>query len=142
MSGRASRALADRPKAASIALLRHALALQDMSRSLTPGRGRNGRARRRPGASVHRMRYRKLGKTGLEVSELGYGAWGIGNTGWRGARDDESLRALRRAIELGVTFVDTAAVYGSGHSERLVGQTVREAPGRVYVSTKVPPRNG
>ena len=52
------------------------------------------------------MRYRKLGKTGLEVSELGYGAWGIGNTGWRGARDDESLRALLRAIELGVTFVD------------------------------------
>jgi aryl-alcohol dehydrogenase-like predicted oxidoreductase len=87
------------------------------------------------------MRYRTLGKTGLEVSELGYGAWGIGKTMWIGADDDESLRALRRAIELGVNFIDTALRYGQGHSERLVGQVVRESTETVYVATKVPPQN-
>jgi aryl-alcohol dehydrogenase-like predicted oxidoreductase len=87
------------------------------------------------------MRYRPLGKTGLSVSELGYGAWGIGGSGWLGAEDDESLRALRRAIELGVNFIDTAAAYGSGHSEQLVGQAVREAGEEVYVATKIPPKN-
>jgi aryl-alcohol dehydrogenase-like predicted oxidoreductase len=88
------------------------------------------------------MRYRTLGKTGLEVSELGYGAWGIGKTMWIGADDDESLRALRRAIELGVNFLDTALGYGNGHSERLVGQAVRDAAETVYVATKAPPKNG
>jgi aryl-alcohol dehydrogenase-like predicted oxidoreductase len=87
------------------------------------------------------MRRRTLGRTGLEVSELGYGAWGIGQREWIGAEDDESLRALRRAIELGVTFVDTALAYGDGHSEELVGRAVREAPETVRVATKVPPRN-
>jgi aryl-alcohol dehydrogenase-like predicted oxidoreductase len=87
------------------------------------------------------MRYRKLGRTGLEVSELGYGAWGIGKTMWIGADDEESLRALRRAIELGVNFIDTALRYGGGHSEQLVGQVVREASETVYVATKVPPKN-
>jgi aryl-alcohol dehydrogenase-like predicted oxidoreductase len=87
------------------------------------------------------MRYRTLGKTGLEVSELGFGAWGIGGTGWIGAEDDESLRALRLAIEHGVNFLDTAYAYGDGHSERSVGIAVREAAGPVYVATKVPPKN-
>ena len=87
------------------------------------------------------MRYRTLGKTGLEVSELGYGAWGIGKTMWIGADDEESLRALRRAIELGVNFIDTALGYGQGHSERLVGQVVRDSPETVYVATKAPPKN-
>ena len=73
------------------------------------------------------MRYRTLGKTGLEVSELGFGAWGIGGTGWIGADDDESLRALRLAIEHGVNFLDTAYAYGDGHSEQLVGVAVRES---------------
>jgi aryl-alcohol dehydrogenase-like predicted oxidoreductase len=72
-----------------------------------------------------RVNYRKLGRTGLEVSEVGYGAWGIGKSQWMGAEDDESLRALNRAIDLGLTFIDTALGYGEGHSERLVGQTVR-----------------
>jgi len=87
------------------------------------------------------MRYRTLGRTGLEVSELGYGAWGIGKSLWKGADDDESLRALRRAVELGVTFIDTALAYGDGHSEDLVGQVVREASQTVHVATKVPPKN-
>ena len=88
------------------------------------------------------MRYRPLGKTGLHVSALGYGAWGIGKTGWLGAEDDESLRAVRLAIELGVNFIDTAAAYGNGHSERLAGQAVRESDEDVYVATKIPPKNG
>jgi aryl-alcohol dehydrogenase-like predicted oxidoreductase len=85
--------------------------------------------------------HRPLGKTGLEVSALGYGAWGIGGTGWVGADDDESLRALRRAIELGVDLVDTALGYGDGHSETLVGEAVRAAAETVAVATKVPPQN-
>jgi len=87
------------------------------------------------------MRYRKLGRTGFHVSEIGYGAWGIGGTQWLGSSDRESLIALRHAIELGVNFIDTALAYGSGHSEQLVGEAVREAGHKIYVASKVPPRN-
>lgn len=87
------------------------------------------------------MRYRTLGKTGLEVSELGFGAWGIGGTAWIGADDAESERALRLAIEHGVTFLDTAYAYGDGHSEQLVGAAVRESTETVYVASKIPPKN-
>lgn len=87
------------------------------------------------------MRYRALGKTGLEVSELGFGAWGIGGTMWIGADDDESLRALLRAIEHGVNFLDTAYGYGDGHSEQLVGAAVRDSAETVYVASKIPPKN-
>jgi aryl-alcohol dehydrogenase-like predicted oxidoreductase len=76
-----------------------------------------------------------------KISEIGYGAWGIGGKQWLGGEDDESLRALRRSIELGLNFIDTALAYGEGHSERLVGQIVRDAPGKVWVATKVPPKN-
>jgi len=75
------------------------------------------------------------------VSEIGFGAAGIGRSGWVGADDDESTRALHRAIDLGVNFVDTARGYGD--SERLVGAVVRgRADARVHVATKVPPANG
>jgi aryl-alcohol dehydrogenase-like predicted oxidoreductase len=87
------------------------------------------------------MRHRKLGRTGLEVSEIGYGAWGIGGAQWGGADDDESIQALHRAIDLGLNFIDTALAYGEGRSERLVGQVVRERAETVHVATKVPPRN-
>lgn len=87
------------------------------------------------------MNYRKLGRTGLEVSEIGYGAWGIGKSQWMGAEDDESLRALDRAIDLGLNFIDTALGYGNGHSERLVGQVVRGRSETVHVATKIPPKN-
>jgi aryl-alcohol dehydrogenase-like predicted oxidoreductase len=87
------------------------------------------------------MRYRRLGRTGIEVSEIGYGAWGIGGAQWGGADDDESLRALHRAIDLGLNFIDTALAYGEGRSERLVGQVVRERDETVHVATKVPPKN-
>jgi aryl-alcohol dehydrogenase-like predicted oxidoreductase len=88
------------------------------------------------------MHERKLGRTGLEVSEIGYGAWGIGGSMWLGADDDESLRALNRAIDLGLTLIDTALAYGNGHSEELVGKVVRERDGRIAVATKIPPKNG
>jgi aryl-alcohol dehydrogenase-like predicted oxidoreductase len=87
------------------------------------------------------MHYRKLGRTGIEVSEIGYGAWGIGGAQWGGADDDESIQALHRAIDLGLNFIDTALAYGEGRSERLVGQVVRERPETVHVATKVPPKN-
>jgi aryl-alcohol dehydrogenase-like predicted oxidoreductase len=87
------------------------------------------------------MHYRRLGRTGLEVSEVGFGAWGIGKSQWLGAEDDESLRALRRAIDLGLNFIDTALAYGEGHSERLVGRVVKERDETVYVATKIPPLN-
>jgi aryl-alcohol dehydrogenase-like predicted oxidoreductase len=87
------------------------------------------------------MHYRRLGRTGLEVSEVGFGAWGIGKSQWLGAEDDESLRALRRAIDLGLTFIDTALAYGESHSERLVGRVVKERDETVYVATKIPPLN-
>ena len=87
------------------------------------------------------MQFRKLGRTNFEVSDVGYGAWGIGGKQWLGGTDDESLLALRRAIELGVNLIDTALAYGDGHSEQLVGDAVRAAGTRIYVATKVPPKN-
>jgi aryl-alcohol dehydrogenase-like predicted oxidoreductase len=87
------------------------------------------------------MKNRRLGKSDLHLSEIGFGAWGIGGTMWIGASDKVSLAALRRAIELGVNFIDTALVYGNGHSEELVGKVIREAPTKVYVASKVPPKN-
>ncbi len=88
------------------------------------------------------MHYRKLGTTETEISEIGYGAWGIGGSQWQGGKDDSSVRALKRSFELGVNLVDTALAYGDGHSEKLVGQVVRETFHRIYIATKVPPKNG
>lgn len=87
------------------------------------------------------MKYRRLGRTGFEVSEIGFGAWGIGKGLWVGAEDGESLRALHRAVDLGLNFIDTALAYGPDHSERLVGRLLRERSERLYVATKVPPMN-
>ncbi len=87
------------------------------------------------------MKSRTLGRTGISVSEVGYGAWGIGKAMWQGAEDTESLRALHRAVDLGLNFIDTALVYGDGHSERLVGQVVRERKEHLTVASKIPPKN-
>ncbi|MGA9761474.1 MAG: aldo/keto reductase [Gaiellaceae bacterium] len=86
------------------------------------------------------MRYRTLGRTGLEVSEIGFGTWGVGADAWKGGTDADALAAMHRAIELGVNFLDTAIVYGSGHSEKLVGQIKREHP-EVMIATKINPAN-
>jgi aryl-alcohol dehydrogenase-like predicted oxidoreductase len=88
------------------------------------------------------MNQRTLGRTGLEVSEIGYGAWGIGGSMWLGAEDQESLAALNRAVDLGLNLIDTALAYGDGHSEELVGKVARERDERIVVATKIPPKNG
>ncbi|HEX5869976.1 MAG TPA: aldo/keto reductase [Longimicrobium sp.] len=79
------------------------------------------------------MEHRELGRTGWRVSAIGYGAWAIGGDAWGRTDDAESLRSLHRAIDLGVNFIDTADVYGDGHSERLIGQVLRERPGEALV---------
>ncbi len=81
------------------------------------------------------MDTRRLGKTGLEVSEVGFGAWGIG-ADWGAVDDRESLAALHAAVDAGVTFIDTADVYGDGRSERLVGELLRERTEEIVVATK------
>src|SRR6185295_4859007 len=86
------------------------------------------------------MRYRKFGRTGWQVSDIGYGMWGMG--GWSGSDDQESLQSLQSAVKLGCNFFDTAHAYGEGHSEELLGQTVRASEDkRLYTATKIPPRN-
>lgn len=87
------------------------------------------------------MRIRPLGRTGYTVSEVGFGAWGIGGAMWQGSDDEASLAALAAAFELGVTFVDTALAYGDGHSERLVAQAVATRRETIVVATKIPPDN-
>jgi aryl-alcohol dehydrogenase-like predicted oxidoreductase len=82
------------------------------------------------------MDYRKLGRTGWQVSEVSFGGWGIGGD-WGPVRDEESLAALNKALDLGVNFIDTADVYGDGRSETLIGQVLRKRRGeRIYVATK------
>jgi aryl-alcohol dehydrogenase-like predicted oxidoreductase len=86
------------------------------------------------------MRYRRFGRTGWSVSEIGYGMWGMG--GWSGSEDEESLRSLQRAVDLGCNFFDTAWAYGEGRSESLLGQLVRANPDKkLYTASKIPPKN-
>lgn len=86
--------------------------------------------------TVHR---RPFGRTGWEISEVSFGAWQLGGQ-WGPVDDDASVRALLDAYERGINFVDTAEMYGSGHSEEVVGRSLREWGGeRVYVATKVQP---
>ncbi len=87
------------------------------------------------------MRYRTLGRTDLRVSEIGFGAWGIGRQLWKGGDDVESAQALETAVERGINFFDTALVYGDGHSEELIGRLLAESEQPIQVATKVPPMN-
>ena len=86
------------------------------------------------------MRYRTLGRTNLNVSEIGYGAWGISKAQWIGAEDEESLRSLKAARDAGVNFFDTALAYGDGHSEQLISQAFGRSHD-VIVASKVPPKH-
>jgi len=81
------------------------------------------------------MQSRRLGKTGRHVSEIGFGAWAIGGS-WGETNDAESLAAMHAAVDAGVTFFDTADVYGDGHSERLIGQLLRDRDESLIVATK------
>lgn len=86
--------------------------------------------------AVHR---RPFGRTGWDVSEVAFGAWQLGGQ-WGPVDDDASVRALLSAYEKGVNFVDTAQMYGLGHSEKVVGRSLQEWTGeRIYVATKVQP---
>ena len=89
------------------------------------------------------MNLRPLGNTGYRVSQIGFGAWGIGGAMWRGVTDSEGSKALREAVDQGITFFDTALAYGDGHSERLIGEVLKDdiRAGRVTVATKIPPMN-
>ncbi len=86
------------------------------------------------------MRYRRFGRTGLDVSEIGHGLWGMG--GWSGSDDRESLKALQLSLDLGCTFFDTAWAYGAGRSDHLLGKLIAANPGRgIIAASKVPPLN-
>ena len=92
------------------------------------------------------MKYRSFGKHGFSCSEIGFGAWAIGGS-WGAQADTDSLAALHRALDLGVNFIDTAAGYGDGRSERLINQVLRERQTagkseKVFVATKTPPTDG
>jgi aryl-alcohol dehydrogenase-like predicted oxidoreductase len=85
---------------------------------------------------------RLLGRTGLLVSEVGFGSWGIGGKIWRDSNDQSSLNALSKAFDLGVNFVDTALIYGNGHSEQLIGQALKYRSEQIHIATKVTPKDG
>src|SRR6476661_10624228 len=89
-----------------------------------------------------RLSTAELGQTGLEITRVGFGAWAIGGAGydwgWGTQEDDDSIAAIQHALELGVNWIDTAAQYGFGHSEELVGRALEGLPrdARPYVFTK------
>ena len=86
------------------------------------------------------MKYRKLGHTGFEVSDIAHGLWGMG--GWSGSNDEASLKALHLAAELGCNFFDSAWAYGDGKSDGLLGEIIARNPHkRLYAASKIPPKN-
>ncbi len=86
------------------------------------------------------MNYRRFGRTDRQVSEIGYGMWGL--AGWKETDQTEVLNALEKSVELGCTFYDTAWGYGAGASEEILGNLVKQhASKRLYIATKIPPKN-
>ncbi len=83
------------------------------------------------------MQYRQLGSTGLEVSEIGFGTWGLGGDSYGPVDDETSKKSLRLAFELGVTFYDTSDLYGNGHSEEILGEALKEVRQKIVIATKV-----
>jgi aryl-alcohol dehydrogenase-like predicted oxidoreductase len=87
------------------------------------------------------MKYRNFGRLGWQVSEIGFGGWAIGGSLWGKQDDNESVRALHKALDLGCNFIDTAQGYGDGHSEKIISRVLKERQGeRIYVATKIPPK--
>jgi aryl-alcohol dehydrogenase-like predicted oxidoreductase len=86
------------------------------------------------------MKYRTLGRTGFEVSDIGHGLWGM--SGWSEADDEQSRQAIQLAIDLGCNFFDTAWAYGNGKSDGLLGEALQKNKGkRIYAASKIPPKN-
>src|SRR5258708_9205834 len=83
------------------------------------------------------MKYRKLGRTGFDVSDVAYGLWGM--SGWTGSDDQQSLDSLQLAVDSGCNFFDTAWAYGNGKSDGLLGQTMPRNKKRLYAASKIPP---
>jgi aryl-alcohol dehydrogenase-like predicted oxidoreductase len=89
------------------------------------------------------MKQRTFGRLGWSVSEIGFGAWAIGGTMWGKQDDNDSIRALHKALDLGCNFIDTAQGYGDGRSESIIGRVLKDRRGeRIYVATKIPPKPG
>ena len=86
------------------------------------------------------MKYRTLGKTGIKVSEIGFGAWSIGDPRWGNQDEKESIRALNKAIDNGVNLIDTAQEYG--RSEQIIGEFLKKRKENIYIVTKIPPIPG
>ena len=90
--------------------------------------------------NINQMKYRKFGRTNWDVSEIGYGMWGMG--GWTGSDDEQSMRSMQHAVDLGCNFFDTAWGYGEGKSESLLGDLIRSNNDKkIYTATKMPPKN-
>jgi len=86
------------------------------------------------------MKYRRFGRTDWQVSEVGYGMWGM--AGWTASDDEQSAKSLDLAVENGVNFFDTAWGYGEGHSEELLGELVKRHPSKkIYTASKIPPES-
>lgn len=88
------------------------------------------------------MEYSILGKTGLKVSKIGFGGWAIGGNMWGPQDDKDSKAAIHKALDLGVNFIDTALVYGNGHSEKIIGKVLKERKEKrenIYIASKIPP---
>src|SRR5690349_15308974 len=106
---------------------------------------RDNNSRKNLPREMLKMNYRTLGKTGLKVSEISFGAWAIGGTseaagtqwGWVETSEADAIAAIRRARDLGVNFFDTADVYGNGRSEEVLGKALSSEWDKVYVASKV-----
>lgn len=82
------------------------------------------------------MEYRELGKTGVKVSAIGFGCWAMGGTNWGVVDDNDSISAAQRALDLGITFFDTAPGYGYGHSEKILGEALADRRKGIFLATK------
>src|SRR4051812_19318364 len=140
----ARRSLAARHKVATAAFIRKSvtssISLDRTNSPLLPAavpfvapRGHSAACDPHPKRAMDR---RELGRTGWRISPISYGAWAIGGDAWGETDDAESMRSLHRAVDKGVNFIDTADVYGDGHSERLIGQLRRERSEEIIVATK------
>ncbi|MBQ5444193.1 MAG: aldo/keto reductase, partial [Erysipelotrichaceae bacterium] len=82
------------------------------------------------------MKYKKIEKLGIEISSIALGTWGIGAAGWGDVKDEESIDTIRYMVDRGVNLIDTAPVYGLGHSEQIVGKALKGIRDKVFLVSK------